>query len=262
MNVLRYVLMTLALLLASACGAANAPPAGTTPPTSAPPSAQLGRPFTLAPGQTIAVSGEALSVKFIDVTEDSRCPTGATCVWQGEAKAAVEFIRNNVPEPQSLVQPGLTQEPSTATFAGYRVAYDIQPYPKVGETIEKAEYRLELTITKAVALSGGILATFDVSGETYRIFVANPDTIDDIFKLQKGESDARIPSGRLVKGAMPYNAPWSWHIDPADVHLAEITIELCDGRPSLVEADVDHWVDTVKRFCPWGARLVSVEDFR
>jgi hypothetical protein len=44
--------------------------------------------------------------------------------------------------------------------------------------------------------------------------------------------------------------------------MAEVTIELCDGRPSMVEENLDYWVDTVRFFCPWGARLLKVEDFR
>jgi hypothetical protein len=44
--------------------------------------------------------------------------------------------------------------------------------------------------------------------------------------------------------------------------MAEMTIELCDGTPSLVEADLDYWLDTVQRFCPWGAKLIQIQDFR
>jgi hypothetical protein len=34
-------------------------------------------------------------------------------------------------------------------------------------------------------------------------------------------------------------------------------MELCDGRPSMVEADLPYWLGTVKRFCPWGAKVVG-----
>ena len=40
------------------------------------------------------------------------------------------------------------------------------------------------------------------------------------------------------------------------------TIELCDGRPSMVEDSLDEWIDVVGRFCPWGASLISVDDLR
>jgi len=113
-----------------------------------------------------------------------------------------------------------------------------------------------------LSLSGGILVTFGVSGERYRVFVTDADTVRDVFAVESGGSQATIPSGRLVRGAVDYNKPWSWHIDPQDIVMAEITMELCDGLPSHVEEDVDYWVDTVGRFCPWSARIVRIEDFR
>jgi len=111
-------------------------------------------------------------------------------------------------------------------------------------------------------LEGGVLATFDVQGETYSIFITNAQTIEQVLALSNGLGTARIPSGKLVRGQEGYNVPWSWHIDPQDVEMAEVTMELCDGRPSDVEKDLDYWVDTVGRFCPWTAVLVAVKDYR
>jgi hypothetical protein len=51
---------------------------------------------------------------------------------------------------------------------------------------------------------------------------------------------ATIPSGRLVRGPVFYNEPWSWHIDPEDIFMAEVTIELYDGIPSQVEDNLDY----------------------
>jgi hypothetical protein len=112
------------------------------------------------------------------------------------------------------------------------------------------------------SLSGGILVTFDVNGETYKIFITNEDTIEDVLAVHRGESTATIPSGKLIKGSVWYNKPWSWHIDSEDIHMAEVTIELCDGTPSFVEEELDYWVETVKRFCPWNAKIVQIADFR
>jgi hypothetical protein len=113
-------------------------------------------------------------------------------------------------------------------------------------------------------LDGGIVATFSVSGEQYSIWVTNEETIDAILALQAGASIGNIPNGliRHGPGKANHNAPWSWHIDPEEIVMAEVTIELCDGRPSYVEANVDEFVNNVKRYCPWGATLVSVEDYR
>jgi len=111
-------------------------------------------------------------------------------------------------------------------------------------------------------LKNGVLATFDVAGERYSIFITNTQTIAQVIALWNGHSAARIPSGRVVKGCVSYNSAWSWHIDSEEITMAEGTIELCDGRPSYVEAHVDDWIATVGFFCPWDARLVALKDYR
>lgn len=39
-------------------------------------------------------------------------------------------------------------------------------------------------------------------------------------------------------------------------------VEVCDGRPNYLDEHVDEFVDVVGRYCPWHARLVSVDDLR
>ena len=39
--------------------------------------------------------------------------------------------------------------------------------------------------------------------------------------------------------------------------VPDFAVEVCDGRPSMVEADLSYWLDTVGRFCPWGATVVE-----
>jgi hypothetical protein len=113
-------------------------------------------------------------------------------------------------------------------------------------------------------LEGGIVAFFDVDGEIFAIWVTNPETIEDIYALQSGESNANIPIGPIQHGpgAANHNAPWNWHFDPEETEMAEVTIELCDGRPSYVEENVDEFVDVVGSYCPWSAQIVEIEDYR
>lgn len=95
-----------------------------------------------------------------------------------------------------------------------------------------------------------------VSGERFVVEVATA--------AQAQELDAHLASGtegvingELLEGDGGYNQPWSWHMDPTTVHTADASIELCDGRPSLIEPELDYWLDTVGRFCPWGAKVVE-----
>jgi hypothetical protein len=105
--------------------------------------------------------------------------------------------------------------------------------------------------------SSGIVATFDVVGETFRAHIENPSTIQQVIDLWNGQSRANIPVGKLLPGE-EYNLGWSWHTDPWNIQMAEVAIELCDGRPSDVEANLDYWLYTVGMYCPWNAVLVDV----
>lgn len=111
---------------------------------------------------------------------------------------------------------------------------------------------------------GGVLATFDVSGERFAVFVTNPTTISQLFALRQGSGAANIPNGRVRRGPGigNHNAPFDWHLDPEDIHMAEVAIEVCDGRPSHVQQNLGEFIDGIGRYCPWNARLVNLRDFR
>ena len=57
--------------------------------------------------------------------------------------------------------------------------------------------------------------------------------------------------GTLRAGNGSHNLAWNWHL--SDATLTEVAIELCDGKPSMVEANLNYWLNTVKSFCPWGS---------
>lgn len=59
----------------------------------------------------------------------------------------------------------------------------------------------------------------------------------------------QFPNGPIALGNGGVNLNWNWHF--TDLSLVDASIELCDGSPSMVQADLNYWVNTVKRFCPW-----------
>jgi hypothetical protein len=113
-------------------------------------------------------------------------------------------------------------------------------------------------------LRGGVLATFEVGQERFQVFVRNTAAIDRLFLVRSGVANGSIPNGRIRRGAgaAAHNAPRPWHLDPDDIEIADVAIEVCDGAPSYVDAHVDEYVSVIGRYCPWGARLVSIEDYR
>ena len=99
--------------------------------------------------------------------------------------------------------------------------------------------------------------TVRVVDETFIILMMDPEAIQDAKARFEGKN-SMFPIGTLVRGDGGFNSPWSWHLDPDTVSMTEVAIELCSGRPSDVEADVDYWIDTVRSFCPWSAEIIKV----
>jgi hypothetical protein len=119
---------------------------------------------------------------------------------------------------------------------------------------------LQETQSKPDALKGGALATFEVEGERFRVWTTNPQTIHD---LRRGTGTANIPNGRILRGPgrARHNTPYHWHLDPQDITMAEVAIELCDALPSHVEENVEEFVERVGRCCPWAAQLIELRDY-
>ena len=103
--------------------------------------------------------------------------------------------------------------------------------------------------------SGAVVVTFQVGDEQYRILLTDADDIAVAQRLLAGEEAPSIPNGLIVRGDPGVNTGYSWHIDPASVEFADMTIELCDGLPSFVE---DGTLEG-DRFCPWGAGVVDIQ---
>ncbi len=58
-------------------------------------------------------------------------------------------------------------------------------------------------------------------------------------------------TGGLHSGHGGHNQGWDWHL--RDATLTQVSIGLCDGRPSMVQANLSYWINTVKSFCPWAS---------
>lgn len=107
----------------------------------------------------------------------------------------------------------------------------------------------------ATGPAGGARFEVEVAGERFVLHVEGASQIADLeARMTSGQEG--VINGEIESGDGGFNAPWSWHMVPSTVHTADMAIELCDGRPSLVEDDLPYWLGTVKRYCPWGAKVV------
>ncbi len=107
----------------------------------------LGQEFTLPIGKTAAIEGEQLSIKFVEVISDSRCPAGVKCVWAGEAQCRLRFTYVGSPAEMVIVQPGGSDN-ARDYFIQYIIDFKLEPYPQEGQQIAASDYKLVMTVTK------------------------------------------------------------------------------------------------------------------
>jgi hypothetical protein len=98
----------------------------------------------------------------------------------------------------------------------------------------------------------------EVSGERFRLRTTDPATASALDQRRRSGT-VGVVLGRVVRGDGGFNGPWSWHLDPGSIRVPDAAMELCDGRPSMVQGNLDYWVDTVGSYCPWGARVYDVQ---
>lgn len=96
-------------------------------------------------GETVVLKG--VSIKFLEVTEDSRCPKDVTCVWAGRAIVKVEVSANGKKEIKTLifgeVRPG--EEPNTNLYNSKEFAINgltLNPYPTSDTAGKDSKYTL------------------------------------------------------------------------------------------------------------------------
>jgi len=110
--------------------------------------AVLGEESVLKIGDCICIEGEELQIEFLEVTGDSRCPKGVTCIWAGEVSCTVEIEYQKSINRLTLTEPGQTDWPPERSFRGYELTYHVEPYPVAGVEIAEDDYRLHLTVAK------------------------------------------------------------------------------------------------------------------
>ena len=104
-----------------------------------------GEEVTLAPGDTGTVKNTGIRVRFVAVTEDSRCPSDTTCVQAGEVKVQLELLgTSDFAVPMELLQGG-----STVAGNGRVTLVRVEPQPTSAARIAPGDYRATLKIEKA-----------------------------------------------------------------------------------------------------------------
>jgi hypothetical protein len=112
------------------------------------PAVPLGEPFTLAIGESAAVSAAPFVIQFTGVTGDSRCPADAVCIQGGDALVAVRLSGGGTAASFELHTGDASR--ASVLHRGYRITLvTLQPYPFSSRPITDADYRATFTVTRS-----------------------------------------------------------------------------------------------------------------
>ena len=112
--------------------------------------ARLGKEFSIKAGQQLKLDGVDFQVKFVGVPQDSRCPTGVNCVWEGNAEVALNFSYEKCATNLTLNTHNSPQTVQEGKAGGFRVKLiKLDPYPHSEKKIASSAYVATLVITKA-----------------------------------------------------------------------------------------------------------------
>jgi hypothetical protein len=78
--------------------------------------AQSGESAAIKLGDSAELAASKISIKFVRVIEDSRCPADVNCIWAGNAKIEIEASKGSQKSTFVLNTNGNETE---ASFAGY-----------------------------------------------------------------------------------------------------------------------------------------------
>ena len=133
---MRSFLLVISLSVALGCG-----------DTVVGPAVPLDEPFTLAIGESVAVSATAFVIQFTGVTGDSRCPADAVCIQGGDAIVAVRVSGGGTAATFELHTGDSSR--ASVTHRGHRITLVmLQPFPFSSRPITDADYRATLTVTR------------------------------------------------------------------------------------------------------------------
>ena len=109
--------------------------------------------FVLRIGEGRVISATGEEIGFRQVTGDSRCPTGVTCVWAGEARVRLWILeREHDSSFVDVVLPGSASRADSSDHVpvdtlGYRIQLlALDPYPKATLRTDASAYRATVSV--------------------------------------------------------------------------------------------------------------------
>jgi hypothetical protein len=112
---------------------------------------RLNQNFVVRVGQEVLVAEQKLSVKFVSVPEDSRCPTGVNCIWAGNVRVQLQVTKaKSKPVKIELsLNPRDFPDGEAADCGNYKIKLvKVDPYPVADQQLKASDYTATLSVSK------------------------------------------------------------------------------------------------------------------
>lgn len=170
-------------------------------------SAELDAPFELGVGQQAVIESENVTVTFVKVAGDSRCPSDVVCIWQGQAMVTVSVEVGGEDMGEQTLVIGADPAPS-AVFGQYSVRLaGLEPYPQSSAPTDPQDYVAGFVVTKVSANSARVFVR--AAGDSSAIIAGwNLERgRGTLVLLSRGDSGVTMSIARFTPAAVPCTVP-------------------------------------------------------
>jgi hypothetical protein len=109
--------------------------------------AQTAERVALRVGKQKKLSRSKLTIKFVSLVEDSRCPKGTNCVWAGNATIKVKV--SNARGESQIFELNTNLGAKGDTLGGYAINLEsLTPHPATNIRIDKNGYTATFSVKK------------------------------------------------------------------------------------------------------------------
>jgi hypothetical protein len=209
--------------------------------------ARLGVPFDLAYGQSVQVAGSDIEISFLNVTEDSRCPSDVTCVWAGQVSVMFNLTQTSGTDLGIVVL--TVGAGSNASSAERQVGeytlrlVDVKPYPASTTDIPLSDYVATIVLSKggSVPVSRSLLVMAIGGNDTQSPAIARfisgwsveRETGVAVFVLREGSKLVRV-----IARFLPFYAECTHGSGMSDCIDGQIT--RISGNAGVMEGNFIH----------------------
>ncbi len=106
---------------------------------------ELDKEFNIKVGDSAVLANQGLVIKFKTVEDDSRCPKGAVCVWEGNATIVLE-LKNSLGDTLTT-NLNTSIHPKEVNFSSLIIVLkSLTPYSQLDEAINPKDYVASLLV--------------------------------------------------------------------------------------------------------------------